>query len=829
MKITTNLLKQFGDINVSDEEIIRLTKEHIAEVEEQHNLKADYENIIIAEITSKEIHPDSDKLGIYKLTTDGSNQIQVVAGDRNLQIGDKVAYIQPGAIVPYSIYTEEEPITIKSVKLRGVDSNGMMGSERELNIGSNHIEVYKLPKDAPVGESFSKYFNLEDTAFSIENKGLTNRGDLFGVIGLARELTAITGNKFTSPESYVDHDSNLKPETSCLNLQITNNAEVLCPRYTAIAIDNVNIQESPVEFKSTLIKCGIKPTNNIVDITNYVSLIFGQPMHAFDYDKVISNDRSTTNTANIEIRLAREGENMLGLDNKVHELNSRTVVIADSTHPIAIAGVIGGKDTEVDFNTRRIIFESANFDKNSIRKTSMELGVFTDACTKYKHSLDTEVTLPALKKAVSLAKELAGAKVASSIVDLYEIPFDTNQTIKFDIDNFNTIAGIEISPEEIKKILENLEYKVTENDDNSLIVFIPSWRRDISIKEDLYEDIIRVYGYNNIVPILPKKQIKPPVKNEIFELKKEVRNILSNRGANEIVSYSFTGLKNFQECNLNPDEAFRIANPLSPELFLMRTSILQSVLQKAKENILRCFDKFVLYEQGISHLRSRIDEGNVPEEEWMLSTVVTDMRKDDYEGSPYYESKKYLDDLLESLNYHNVKYTLVADMEEEKLPARIKNLLPIFDPNVSAIVSMGMDYFGIVGEVKESIKDTFKLPKNTSAFEISLSHLITLDRSMKSYRDIPVYPPFSIDMCFKVDTAILYSDLYNEINFVVNKENYYGKVECLDIYQDNDEKKKITFRISVSNYNSTFTEKQINEIKEQIIKKLSKKFLAEVV
>lgn len=829
MKITTNLLRQFGNINATDEEIIRLSKEHIAEVEEQHNLKSDYENIVIAEIVEKELHPDSDKLGIYQITTDGTNKIQVVAGDRALEVGDKVAYIQPGAIVPYSIYTEEEPVVIKSVKLRGVESNGMLGSERELNIGSNHTEVLKLSKDAPVGENFSKYYFLEDTAFSIENKGLTNRGDLFGVIGLARELTAITGNKFTSPDWFLDHDKNLTPETNCLNLQITNNAEVLCPRYTAVAMDNVNIKESPIEIKSALIKCGIKPINNIVDITNYISLIFGQPMHAFDYDKIVANDQSTTKTANIEIRLARDGENILGLDNKIHELNDKTIVIADSTHPIAIAGVIGGQDTEVDFNTKRIIFESANFDKNSVRKTSMELGLATDSCTKNKHSLDTEMTLPALKKAVSLAKELADAKIASNIVDIYPTPFDTNQTIKFDLENFNTIAGIEMNLEQVKSILENLEYKVTESEDRSLIVFVPSWRRDVVIKQDIYEDIVRVYGYNNIPAILPKKDIKPPLKNKVFELKKEVRDILSNRGANEIVTYSFTSLKNFQDCNLNPDEAYRILNSLSPELSLMRTSLLQSILQKGKENMARGFDKFVLFEQGISHLRSRIDENNLPEEEWMLSLLLTNAEKNEYIGSPYYEVKKYLADLLDSLNYSNIKYTLIADMEEEVLPPRLKNILPMFDPNVSAVVSIGMDYIGIVGEVKDSLKDAFKLPQNTAAFELSLTYLSTLEKSSKKYRDIPIYPPFSVDMCFKVDSSVIYSDLYNEIEFVINKENYYGKIECLDIYQDNEKEKKITFRITVSNYNSTFSNKEINIIKEQIVKKLAKKYSAEIV
>lgn len=831
MKITTNLLRQFGTIPASDNEIVRLIKEHIAEVEEYHDLATDYEGIVIAQITDKKSHPDSDKLAIYKICTGTQSDIQVVAGDKTLQLGDKIAYIPVGSIVPYSIYTEDKPVKIGVRKLGGIESNGMMASQRELNIGSDHTQVFKLPKDAPIGESFAKYFDLEDTTIEIENKGLTNRGDLFGAIGISRELTAITGNKFISPKWFTDYTKDLRPEENCLKVQITNNAEILCPRYTAIAMDNIKITESPIELKATLIKCGIKPTNNIVDITNYISLLFGQPMHAFDYDKIVSNDPSSKDCANIQIRLAHDGENILGLDNKVHTLNANTVVIADSTNPIAIAGVIGGKDTEVDFSTHRIIFESANFDKNNIRKTSMELGIFTDACTKYKHSLDTEMTLPALKKAVSMAKELAGAKIASELMDIYEVPFDTNQTIKIDMENLNIIAGINFEIDDVKNILENLEYRVTQQDESTLIVFVPSWRRDVVIKEDLYEDIIRVYGYNKIEAKLPKKQIMPPKSNKVFELKKAVREILSDRGGNEITTYSFVSLKNFEDCNLDPDKAFRLVNALSPELFLMRTTILQSVLQKSKENILRGFDKFILFEEGISHLKGLIDETNVPEEEWMLSLVIANKDKSDYQGSPYYEVKKYVDDLFAYLGYNIPRYTLTADALEESMQPRIKAMIQMFDPNASAVISTGSQSFGVMGELRDSIRESFKLPLNTSACEFSLSFLSEQSGNARAYKDIPIYPPFSIDLCFKVDKSILYSDMYNEIEFVINKRGYFGSVECLDIYQEKEEesKKKITFRIKVSSYEGTFTNKQIEAVKEGITKSFFRKFNAQIV
>ena len=316
-----------------------------------------------------------------------SENIQVVAGDRALEVGDKVAYIKVDAVVPYSIYSEPEPFVIKSIKLRGVESNGMLGSAKELNIGNDHERVMVLPNDAPVGTEFAKYYELNDTVIEIENKALTNRGDLFGVLGVARELSAIMGKSFITPDWYTSPSIEIGQEDNCLKIKIKNDAESLCPRYTAIALDNIEIKESPVWLKSSLIKCGIKPINNIVDITNYISILIGQPLHAFDYDKLVSNDPNYTDTAYINIRMAKYGEKILGLDEKIYELNENIMVIADSNHPIAIAGIIGGHDTEVDDSTKRIILESANFDKSSIRKTSMQLGIFTDAATHFKHAL----------------------------------------------------------------------------------------------------------------------------------------------------------------------------------------------------------------------------------------------------------------------------------------------------------------------------------------------------------------------------------------------------------------------------------------------------------
>lgn len=827
MRISVNLLKQFVDLNISDEEIIALVKKHIGEVDYTHNLRDDYKDIVVAVIEEKEEHPDADTLAIYKIDTGDEKNIQVVAGDKNLQIGDKVAYMKVGSKVPYSIYTEEEPFVVKEIKLRGIQSNGMMGSEKELNLGTNHSTVMTLPNDAPTGVNFSEYYELDDTIFEIENKALTNRGDLFGVLGIARELSAVVGKRFESPTWYLNPARNITHEKSCLKLEIRNDAESLCPRYTAVALDNVKVEDSPIWLKSSLIKYGIKPINNIVDITNYIAILIGQPLHAFDYDKIISADPNYKDSAYINIRMANHDEKVVGLDEKAYELDENIMVIADSTHPIAIAGVIGGKDTEVDTNTKRIVLESATFDKSNIRRTSMKLGVFTEAATRYKHFLDTEQCIAGLLKAVELIQELTEAKTASNIVDIYNLQYK-RKTIEISVDRLNTVLGTNVSTKEVKNILENLEYKTKGKE--KLQVTVPSWRRDIEIEEDIYEDIGRIYGFDNIEISLPKKEIKPPMQNKLFSTKRILRELLSEKGANETLSYSFTDLNSFKKCNLDSELAYKLKNPLSEELSLMRTSILQSLLPKAKENIERGINIFSMFEFNIVHLNNNVEDDKLPIEHWYLSLLLTNSKSSN-KGSAYYSARRYLDEIFRKLNIYNIDYKLIADSTEQDLSAHIKNILAMFDPNTSAIISIGGLNIGVVGEILNTVKDSYKLPSYTAGFEIDINELSNMKSSHRRYAEQPIYPKFTQDLCYEVPTDAKYIEIENIITKILNSNDLWGTVECLDIYQEKDssENKKITYRIISSNHQKTLTDKDIKQIVEKITKKISHKFEAKLV
>lgn len=829
MKVPVKTLQQFANIQKTPEEIVKALQEHIGEVESFHNLEEDYTNIVIAEIKKKEDHPDADKLGVYQISIGEGENIQVLAGDKTLEIGEKVAYLKPGAVVPYTIYTEEKPFVIQTIKMRGLESNGMMGSEKELNLGSNHTHVMRLPKNAPVGKSFAKYYELDDTIIEIENKALTNRGDLFGIIGIARELSVVFGLPFKSPDWYFDKLNDLQPRNSCLPIEIINDAEILCNRYTAIIMENTCIEESPVWLKSALTKFGYKTINNIVDITNYISHITGQPLHAFDYDKLVKNDPNSGGTAHINIRMAKEGENILGLDNKVHTLNDRILVIADNTNPIAIAGIIGGKETEVDENTKRIVLECANFDKTNIRRTSMALGISTEAATKFKHALDTELCIPILKYTANIIEEISQGVIASSITDIYIQPTEV-KNITIDIKKLNNHLGTNLEEKVVEEILTNLEYKVLEKKDGYIIVNPPSWRKDINIKEDIHEDIGRIYGYNNIERILPKRDVKPTKNDNIFQTKKEIRDILSNNGANETDSYSFLDSNILVKANLNPDLAYRIKNAQAPELSLMRTSLIPSLLIKMQENIQRGFEKFILYEFNIPHIKDDLENDNLPKEAWHLSLVLTNQAEKQNTGSSYFLAKHYLEKILGKLFVKDIRYELIADYSQKELEKDIMNSIYMFNPNTSALILHQDEIIGVVGELESKVKENFKLPIYTAALDLNINKLVLIEKAKNKYIEMPKYPESSLDITIKVAIEIQYQLLEDTIMQTINSNDLWGNTECLDIYQGKeDTEKKITLRLHIRNFEKTLTPSDNKNILEKVTKKLEQVCSAKVV
>jgi len=821
MKLPLKSITQFAECNLNLEKILTTLSSKIGEVEGYSELSKIYEGIYIGEILSKEQHPNADKLGVYKINIGEDDEIQVVAGDKSLEVGNKVAYIKPGYTVPYT-YGTAEPFKIKAVNMRGITSNGMLCSEKELNIGNNHTKVLVLEQEAQVGTLFAEYFELNDTVVDIENKALTNRGDLFGILGLSREISAAQGIPFKSPDWYMKDSVDIDIINPNSPITVENQAQNLCPRYTCISMDNIVIKDSPVWLKSILIKSGIKPINNVVDITNYLSILTGQPLHAFDYEKLLTNDPIKKDSAHITVRVAKDGEKIHTLDGNIVELSNNNLVIADSTNPIAIAGVIGGIDTEIDENTKRVIIESANFNKFSIRKTSMELGIFTDAVTRYTKGQHPHLCLPILLKAVELIKELAEGECASNIVDIYNEP-QSQKGITLSINRINTHLGTNLGKEEILKILTDIEYQISSQDSEYITVVPPIFRTDIFIPEDIFEDIGRIFGYDNIAPKLPTRDIRPTRVNTNIQLKNRIRQILSNSGCNELDTYSFTSRENIENAKQDPNLAYHIKNSLSPDLEFMRTSLLSSALEKGKLNIQKNISPFCIYEFNIPHQIGYVDNFQLPKEDWHLSLLFSS--KDTLiEGSPYFQVKRYLEKVLNSLGIESLTYDLISDSSELDLPIWITNIIPSFNKNEAALIKHikggKLTIVGVIGDLDIDVKNRFKLPSLSGAFEINLEEIGKLVSLNNGNTHESRYPSITQDLCLTVLDSMKYFELENIILKEINTKDRVGCIECIDIYKKDGDTKNITLRITIEHREKTLTDKDFEKIRERIEKKV---------
>jgi phenylalanyl-tRNA synthetase beta chain len=823
MKLPLKSIKQFSECSTDLEKVLDDISSKIGAVEGYTKYTDMYQGIYIAQIVNKEEHPDADKLAIYEISIGESENIQVVAGDKSLRVGDKIAYIKPGYIVP-STYGTNQEIKIKAVNMRGVVSNGMLCSEKELNIGSNHTQVLVLEKDAEIGKTFLEYFDFDDTVVDIENKALTNRGDLFGIIGLARELSAAQGIPFVSPQWYTDSQNDINLDEDTLPVEVDNQASNLCPRYMAVTVDNVTVKDSPVWLKSLLIKSGFKPVNNIVDITNYIAIVTGQPLHAFDYDKLVDGDSNSKGKAHITVRLAKDGEKIHTLDNNLVELTSNNLVIADSTHPIAIGGVIGGMDTEIDENTKRIVLESATFDRFSIRRTSMELGIFTEAVTRYTRGQDPNYCLANLLKAVSLIKELAKGEVSSNIVDIYPNP-QKQDIITLDINRLNTYLGTKLTHSEISEILKNIEYNIEDKDSNDTFLTVrpPLFRTDIFIEEDIYEDIGRIYGYENIKASLPLIETKPADKNRNIFLKSRIRNILSNSGCNELDTYNFTSVDTLKKAKQEPNITYHIKNSLSPELSLMRPSIVVSLLEKAQLNIQQNISPFCIYEFNIPHQKGYMDNFSLPKEEWHLSMLFSS-KEDILGGNPYYQIKRYFEKVPNTLCVGEISYELISETPQLELPIWIKNLIPAFNSNSSALIKTNINQkeivLGIIGNFDQQVKKNFKLPEFSSGLEINMEELKRVVDNYSKYVETSKFPSIWQDITFVVPTDTKYEDIVKDIKQVVDTKDRHSYIHCLDIYQKEEDTKNITLRITIEHLSKTLTYKEFEKIKNRLVKRI---------
>lgn len=828
MNVSKNWIQRYLNFDLPEASaLVAKIGSQLGEVEGVTDLTAQYSGATIVRVVECTKLEDSDHLNVCFVDDGGvvtdverreDGLVQVVCGAPNVAAGVWAVWLPPGAIVPSTF--NSDPFVLGARKLRGVISNGMLASAKELAIGDSH-EGLLLLTDANLtaGDTLLNAFSLNDHIIDIENKMLTHRPDGFGQLGIAREVAGIFGQQFTSPDWYTNPQPIEAGEG--LPLRIVNEVPDVVPRFMAIAIKDVEVRPSPLWMQTLLSRVGIRPINNLVDVTNFVMVLTGQPLHAYDYDKVSA--LTDGDGAVLTARYPHQGETITLLSSKTITPREEAILIATDTQAIGLAGVMGGANTEVDGSTKNIILECATFDMYSIRRTSMAHGLFTDAVTRFSKGQSPLQNAAVLAHALSQLQRVAGGSVASVVCDDNHAA-DAQPTVIIDAPYINARLGLELSAQDMAQLLTNVEFDVSVHDDE-LTIHTPFWRTDIEIKEDIVEEVGRLYGFDKLPLELPKRQIHPTSYDAHIAGKARIRNALSKLGANEVLTYSFVHGKLLEKAGQDTAQAFSLSNALSPDLQYYRLTGLPSLLDKIHGNSKSGHHKFALFELAKGHnLMHASDDEGIPSEFDFVEFVYT--AKKAGAGAPFYYGRTYLDALLHELGLEAV-YSPAADVQSSPVTAP-------YDVARAALVTLKDGTFlGIIGELKQSVLKNFKLPAYTVAFTLDAQQLITSSQTVVSgYVPLSRFPKVEQDICFRVANTVHYADLYAAVSDFIQatvSDRVRATVSPIDIYQRQNETdyKQITFRISLAHYEKTMTDAEVSTLLDALCAQVASQFSAE--
>jgi len=790
-------------------------------VEEVINVGKKYEGIVVAKVVSCEKHPNADKLSVCLVDDDGKVKnvkrnkdrlVEVVCGAPNVAAGQLIAWIPPGITVPSTV--DKEPFVLEARAIRGKVSNGMIASAKELDLGDNHEGILVIDQPAKPGQPFVEVYQLDDYIIDIENKMFTHRPDLFGQLGIARELAGIQNMVFRSPKWYLGDKTTGRHKTDDKLLEVKNEVPQLATRFMMQVVKNIKVQPSSIQIQSYLARIGVRPINNIVDITNYLMLETAQPIHAYDYDKV--KGVSSGSQAKIIVRKAKKNEKLMLLGGKILALKGDEIVIATNKQAIGLAGVMGGVATEVDAKTKNIILEVGSFDMNATRQTAMTHGLFTDAATRFTKNQSPWQNDRVLSRAIDFVVHESGGLPARSIYDLKGRLVPPAQ-VKTNADFINKRLGLNHSAAQIKKLLENVEFMVDASGD-MLKIEAPFWRTDIEIPEDIVEEVGRLHGYDHLPLELPSRDLTPAELNQQLDFKQQIRQILSAAGANEALTYSFVHGSLIEKAGQDISRAFHIKNALSPDLQHYRLSLTPSLLEKVHPNIKAGFDYFTLFEIGRVHVRAVLDKEKLPAELNRLALVFADKRTDKSRGAAYYQAKHYVLDLTDKLGIGNF---ISVPLAEAKLSADWLLAAKAYEPARSAAVFSGQIFLGLVGEPSASLRTDLKLPAYSAQAELDLAALAQAS-SGTTYALLNRYPNLEQDITLKVPAELSYAEVVNFVsNFLDNASQphgYQGSVGPLDIFQKPTDKdhKNVTLRIVMSHPERTLTTSEVNKLLDEL-------------
>ncbi len=787
MKLSTNFLKDYIDIDIKTEEDIYNLAENMTKVGNEYDSQGKLINatkLITGEVVECENHPDSDHLHVCKVNI-GTEILQIVCGAPNVRQGLKVIVALSGAKLPGG--------EIKKSNIRGAESNGMLCSIAELGLESKFLReedksgIHELPTDAPVGEDPIAYMKMDDGVIDFDLTA--NRGDLLSILGMAYEVGSIY-NKKVKPINLEYKEKGKSKFKLAIN---TEN----CTLFLAKKVENVNIKESSQEIKEKLIASGIRPINNVVDISNYVMLETGQPLHFYDADKL---------QGMLEVRMAEEGEKLTTLDKQERTLSKEDIVISDGKRAIGLAGVMGGYDTEITENTKNIIIEAAIFDSVKVRKTSNKI-LRSEASNRFEKGLDPNRTYMAIERSCHMLEKFADAEVVAGM-EVYDKTNKEDKKIDITAENINSLLGSNIEEKEIISIFERLGFKV-EKENEILHVSVPTRRLDISIKEDLIEEVGRIYGVDNIQGRLKEMTVK---KGTYDNNAREIRNKMINLGLNETLTYSLVGEKEANMFTNKTNESIKILAPLTEERSYLRQSIITSLYKTYEYNLARDNKNVDLFEIGKSFYKN----GENYIEENKLACLMTGEYYLGLETKnvDFYVIKGVCEEVLDYLGY-NGRYSFVAD--KEKLPEEMH-------PGKSAVISVNNDIIGIIGRINPEISK-----EEVYVMEINLDKLLAKKVGKMKYKELSKFPAVKKDLAILVDRMVLAQDLLKTI------KNNGGKLlqdaSVFDLYEGKgipEGKKSIAFTITLGASDRTLKDEEINECLEKIIKGLESKHGAEL-
>lgn len=788
MILSTNFLKDYLDIDFDTTDKIHELAENMTKVGNEYDSAKkliDATNLTIGEVLECEMHPDSDHLHVCKVNV-GDEVLQIVCGAPNVRKGLKVIVALHGAKLPGG--------TISKSMKRGVESNGMLCSIAELGLESKFLNpedkdgIHELPADAPVGEDPIEYMQMDDGVIDFELTA--NRGDLLSILGMAYEVGAIYDKKVKDVDlSHGQNNENIA-DSFKLNINTDN-----CTMFLAKKVENVEIKESPTFIKNRLIACGIRPINNVVDISNYVMLELGQPLHFYDADKLQNV---------IEVRMAENGEKLTTLDNIERTLTSDDIVISNGKEAIGLAGVMGGLDTEITENTKNVIVEAAIFNQVKVRKTAQKI-VRSEASNRFEKGLDPNRTYMAAERAVKLLEEYANGTVVGGTVE-YNKEDMSDKVIEITYKKINDVLGTELPKQDVLDVFRKLGFSCKQ-DGEKIEVSVPRRRLDISIKEDLIEEVGRIYGVDNIASKVPVMPIKL---GSYDKTTREIRHKMMNLGLNETLSYVLVNekeAKNYAGYDKKEEfEAIKLLSPLTEDRSTLRCSIITSLYKIYEYNVAHYNKNVSIFEIGKSFYKK--DE--TYNEENKLACLMTG---DFYAGInsekkvDFYIIKGIAEELLDFLGYAG-RYSFVV---KDNMPKELH-------PGQSAYISVNNDIVGIIGKIHPEINK-----EAVFVMEINLDKLLEKKTGKMKYKEISKYPTVKKDIAIVVDKKITAGDIAMQIKKAAG--SLLINSEVFDVYTGTgieEGKKSLAYSLTFGSNDRTLTDEEINAILEKIIDKLSK-------